>query len=148
MNPLLLAPLVKIAGDIFDRLIPDKAKAEQAKSEFAAVGQSQDFQLAMQQVILNMEEAKSPRLFVSGWRPAVGWIGVISLGLSYIPKALVLTAFWCYQSYLTYAQPGMNLPPLPVFPDLGVGDVLALLAAILGVGTMRTVEKIKQVAAK
>jgi hypothetical protein len=146
MNPLLLAPIFDIAGKIFDRVIPDKAAAQKAKDEFAAIGQGQDFQLAMQQIALNMVEAQSPSLFKSGWRPAVGWIGVAALGLSYVPKALVLTGFWCYSAYLTYAAPGAVVAPLPAFPDLGVGDVLALLAAILGVGALRTVEKVKGVA--
>lgn len=94
------------------------------------------------QVELNKEESKSENLFKSGWRPAVGWVGVIALATAYIPKALVLTGFWCYQAYLTFAQPTVKLPALPVFPDLGVGDVLALLASILGVAWMRTTEKI------
>ncbi len=146
MNPLLLAPIFDIAGKIFDRVIPDKVAAQKAKDEFAAIGQGQDFQLAMQQIALNAVEAQSPSLFKSGWRPAVGWIGVTALGLSYVPKALALTAFWCYSAYLTYASPGTVVAALPAFPDLGVGDVLALLAAILGVGTLRTVEKVKGVA--
>ena len=146
MNPLLLAPIFDIAGKIFDRVIPDKAAAEKAKAEFAAVGQTQEFQILLAQIAVNAEEAKSPSLFVSGWRPAVGWVGALALALAYIPKALVLTAFWCYQAYLTYSQPGAVLPALPAFPDLGVGDVIALLGAILGVAGMRTVEKVKGVA--
>lgn len=148
MSPLLLTPIFDIAGKIFDRLIPDKAAAEKAKLEFAAIGQSQEFQLALGQIQANIEEAKSPSLFVAGWRPAVGWIGAIAFGLTYIPKALVLTAFWCYQAYLTYAHPDVKLPPLPLFPELGVGDVIALLGALLGLGAMRMKEKIEGVAAK
>lgn len=80
-----------------------------------------------------------PNLFISGWRPAVGWVGVISLALVYWPKAVVLTALWTVQAYHAI-QGGLVIP---AYPDLGLTDVLGLLASILGIGGMRTVEKVK-----
>ena len=35
MNPLLISPLMDIAGKAFDRIFPDKESAEKAKIEFA-----------------------------------------------------------------------------------------------------------------
>jgi len=98
------------------------------------------------QLQINMEEAKHPSIFVAGWRPSIGWVGSISLALMFIPKAIVLTFVWVYEVYLTYHPIYVDgvlqvLPALPVFPDLGVGDVIALLGSILGVGAMRSYDK-------
>lgn len=96
------------------------------------------------QMNINMEEAKHPNWFVAGWRPAVGWVGVLALFFMYVPKAIVMTGFWCYQVYLTLsAEVGVVIPSLPMFPDLGTGDIIGLLLSILGVGAMRSFDKSK-----
>lgn len=149
MAPLLVAALPTLLDGVktlIDRVIPDKAAAEKAKQELDSAESKAIFENALAQIAVNQEEAKNPNVFVSGWRPAVGWVGATAFGLTYIPKALVLTGFWCYQTYLTLAHPDVKLPPLPVFPELGVGDVIALLGALLGLGAMRTKEKIEGVA--
>jgi len=113
-----------------------------------------DFKQMQLQVSVNVEEAKHPSLFIAGWRPMVGWVGAISLAFMYIPKALVMTGFWVYQSYktlnpeyisnlvdgVTY-KTLVDIPQLPVFPDLGTGDIIGLLVSILGVGAMRSYDK-------
>lgn len=94
------------------------------------------------QLAINKEEATNPNLFVSGWRPAVGWVGVTSLFFMYVPKAIVMTSFWCYNVYLTLTAPvGTVIPALPIFPDLGTGEIIGLLMSILGVGVMRSWDK-------
>jgi hypothetical protein len=85
------------------------------------------------QIDINKVEAANPSLFVAGWRPAIGWVGALSLACIYIPKALLLTGVWVYLS----VKAGALLPA----PDLGVSDLLGLLGSILGIGTMRTMEK-------
>ena len=35
MNPALIAPLAKLAGNVFDKIFPDKEAAAKAKAEFA-----------------------------------------------------------------------------------------------------------------
>lgn len=96
------------------------------------------------QIEVNKIEAASDDKFKSRWRPALGWVCVLILGLTYIPKALVLTAFWAYGCYLTFAYPATVLPVMPPFPDLGVTDVIGILGTLLGAGGMallRTKEK-------
>jgi len=101
------------------------------------------------QIAINKEEAKNPNIFVAGWRPAVGWVGVISLFFMYVPKAIVMTGFWCYQVYLTFtSETGVIIPNLPVFPDLGTGDIVGLLLSILGIGAMRSYDKKNKVDTK
>lgn len=136
--------LLDVGGKVFDRIIPDKAAAQKAKDELAAQFATQEFQLALGQIQINVEEAKSTNWWVAGWRPGIGWICGVILALTYIPKAIALTAFWCVQVYLTFAHPETKLPGLPEFPNLGVTDVLGILGTLLGsayIAKLRTDEK-------
>ena len=96
------------------------------------------------QLEINKTEAQHQSRFIAGWRPALGWMGVISLGLSIIPKSVVLTVMWTMQAIA--AVKGNT--PLPIFPELGTGEVVALLGTILGVGTLRSVDKYNEVDTK
>ena len=137
MNPLnlLLGPIVDTVGKIIDRVIPDKAAAEKAKLEFAAAQQSQDFQIALEQIKVNLEEAKHPSLFVSGWRPAVGWVGAAGLAYAAIlePLARFVAALAGYSG---------------AFPTLDTTITMQVLFALLGLGVYRSFEKSKGVASK
>ena len=105
--------------------------------------------LTQGQIKINEAEAKNPNIFVAGWRPAVGWVGVIALFFMYVPKALVITFVWCYQVYLTYHPEILTIvPSLPEFPDLGNADIIGLLMSILGVGAMRSFDKKNKVDTK
>lgn len=143
--------------DLADKIYPDPVKAAQAKAAITEAEQAgrlaasaQQVALALEQIRVNAVEAASGRLFVAGWRPAVGWVGAITLALMYWPKAVVLCVVWVTQAVVllrAWAPPAeFKIPP---YPDLGANDVLGLLGSILGVGTiaaMRTVEKVKGVA--
>ncbi|MFZ2541029.1 MAG: 3TM-type holin [Gallionella sp.] len=138
MNPLLnliAGPVIDAVGKIIDRVIPDKAAAEKAKLEFAAVQQSQEYQLALQQIIVNVEEARHPSIFVSGWRPCVGWVGAAGLAYAAIlePLARFAAALAGYSG---------------AFPALDTTITMQLLFGLLGLGAYRTYEKGKGVAAK
>lgn len=131
MSPLL-APILGIVGQIFDRVIPDKAAAEKAKLEAALALQSQDFQIALQQIEVNKIEAAQPGIFKGGWRPAAGWSAVI-VGLVY-PAIRVLLP-WALQ-----VAGVENVPPLP---PLDTGEAILVLGSLLGFGGMRMHERVK-----
>jgi hypothetical protein len=131
MTPLL-APLLGIFSTVIDRVIPDKAAAEKAKLEAAAALQTQDFQLALEQIKVNTEEAKSASVFVSGWRPACGWIGAAALGY-----ASILEPFARFIAKVGFDYNG-------AFPVLDSNVTMQILFGILGLGAYRTVEKVKK----
>ena len=131
MNPLLLGPIVEIAKGIFNRVIPDKAAAEKAAQEFASAAQTQDFQLALQQIMVNMEEAKSTNWFVAGWRPAVGWIGAFGLGYAAILEPLIR-----FFATVVFGYKGG-------FPILDTTITMQVLFGLLGLGAYRAYEKVK-----
>lgn len=85
------------------------------------------------QTDINLVEAQNPKLFVSGWRPAVGWLCVIGLFVQYLIYPLA-----------TWILPVVGYPEIKL-PVIDVSDLYPLLFTLLGVGTMRTIEKVKGV---
>ena len=150
MNPIVIAPLFEIGKSLIQRLFPDKEAQARAEAELAVMATTQEFQLIAKQLEINAAEAASPSFWVSGWRPGVGWVCVVALGLSYIPKALVMTAIWTYQCVIIIGSwNGIGVAPaIPAYPDLGVTDLIGLLMALLGIGGMRMLEKLNRVASK
>jgi hypothetical protein len=93
--------------------------------------------LLLAQADINKIEAASSDKFVSRWRPALGWVGVISLALIYWPRAIVGLVLWARSILLG--------DPLTPPPDLGLGDLIGLLVPMMGIGGMRTFEKTRGV---
>lgn len=141
----------KVGDAIHKNVTTDKERialdneAKKAEQEYNLKLAEIDKALAESQNAVNLEEAKSTNWFVSGWRPFIGWLCGVTLGIMFVPKALAMTAFWAYSAYL--GQHGQAAPPpLPVFPDLGTEAVVGLVMGMLGLGGMRTWEKVKGVA--
>ncbi len=114
-----------------DDMAKATAELEKAANELEAKGM-------LAQVENNSKEAESGDRFIAGWRPFVGWVCGLSFALAYIPKVLVITMLWTYQSIEVISAGGTVLP---VYPDLGTGELLALLGAMLGVVGARSVDK-------
>jgi hypothetical protein len=85
------------------------------------------------QLKVNEVEAANPSVFVSGWRPFVGWVCTAALAIQFIISP---TASWI-AALLGHAV---------AFPSLDMGTLLTLLGGMLGLGGLRTVEKINGVA--
>lgn len=80
------------------------------------------------QVQINLKEAESPSLFKSGWRPAIGWIGVFSLFYHFIGYNLLV---W----YLALTESAVTAPAL------NTEGLFSLVLGMLGIGGYRTYEK-------
>ena len=124
---------------VIDKIWPDKAQAEAAKVKLFELQQSGELQriaaetdLAKGQLEVNKTEAASASIFVAGWRPAVGWTCVIGLLYTFLLRPLL--------SWLS------GMIDIPVPPMLDMGDLFTLLAGMLGLGGMRTFEKLNGVA--
>lgn len=129
MNPLAI---IEIGARLLDKIIPDKDARERAKADLFKAAQDQDFQLALGQIQLNTEEAKSASLFVSGWRPFIGWVCGIALTYNFLIYPLML---WSIAVY------GSDIKPPPLFSDV----LMELVLGMLGLGTLRSFEKWKGV---
>lgn len=131
--------IADLATHLLDRFIPDPAQKSAAALEVLKAQQAGEFRQldadlqAMQaQMDVNKIEAGSSNLFVSGWRPFIGWTCGGALFSQYILRP------WVQWVCVLAGH------PVPVLP--GIDDQLwQLLGAMLGMGGLRTFEKIKGV---
>ena len=87
---------------------------------------------------INKIEAASGSFFIAGWRPGLAWVCVFSVALYYIPRFLLGMYFWARQVIAD-----SKLVPMP---EMGIGDILGLVAILLGASGIRAWEKNKGVA--
>lgn len=134
--------IVKIGGDLINKLIPDPQAKMEMKLKILEMAQNGELaeleastNLALQQIAVNMEEAKSSSLFKGGWRPAAGWVCVFGLGYQFVGHPLIAWGASFYGG-------------VPIPPQLDVGVLMTLLFGMLGLGAYRTYEKKEGVAAK
>ena len=125
---------IEAVGNALDQLVT----SDDERAAAAAVMEKLRQQPGILQVELNKVEAAHPSVFVAGWRPALGWVCVMSLGLYYPVRILVGMTMWV----LMVIQSGTLLP----IPDLGIADVIGLVAGMLGMSGLRTIEKKNEVA--
>ncbi len=126
---LPLAGIFSIGEKLIDRLIPDPQAKLEAKIELEKMKQAGD----LAQIAVNIEEAKSESLFVSGWRPAIGWTCGLAFAYAYIIHPIGL--------YLALLG-GVDMTGLP---EVDIGAMMPVLLGMLGLGYMRTEEKKKGV---
>lgn len=133
---VLAAPLIKIVGDVLNRILPREKMSEK---EFEDLRQQiemevlkHDWEGTAAQIAVNQEEAKHESIFVAGWRPFIGWVCGSAFAYHFViqPFAVFLIA-----------ANGVQLPPLPV---LDSATLLPVLMGMLGLGGMRTFEKFQK----
>ena len=83
------------------------------------------------QAEINKIEAANPNLFVSGWRPALGWVCVLGIGYQMVFRPLLECALIHWQVDL---------------PELDISSLISLVVAMLGIAGYRTYEHAKGVA--
>lgn len=114
-----------LARDLIGRFFPDKTAQE--KEQLSAV-----LALVQSQMTVNAEEAKSPSVFIAGWRPFIGWVCGLGFAVQFVAGPLLS---W-----------GSRLAGKPVdVPPLDLAVMMPLLLGMLGLGGMRTVEKVQGV---
>lgn len=95
--------------------------------------QKLDNALTNGQLLINQEEAKSSSLFVAGWRPFIGWVCGTALAFQFLVTPILM---WICLI--------LNIV-IPVPPVLDLGSLMTILGGLLGLGTLRTFEKVKKV---
>lgn len=128
----VIPSIIEIGARILDRVIPDKAAAEQAKLELLKAAQDQEFALSLGQIETNKEEAKHESIFVAGWRPFIGWTCGIGL-------------FWNFVGYPLAGWLAEYFNPEFVPPALLSENLLELTLAMLGMAGLRSWEKWKNI---
>lgn len=126
-----------VASKVIDRVWPDPAAQAQAKFQLLQLAQDgtlkqlmADTDLAKAQDAINQAEAANTSIFVAGWRPFCGWLCGATLGFNYIVAPLgTWVALLC----------GVHAP----IPTLDFAVMSPILTGMLGLGAMRTVEKVQ-----
>lgn len=135
MNWLSLIPAL---GTLLDRLIPDPKASESAKLELMRLAQSgelaqlnADTELQKGQMAINLADAQSGSNFRGGWRPYIGWACGMALSFDWVAKPIFVTV-WVMAGHAA-----------PELPKLDMEQIIGLLSMLLGLGTLRTYEKVK-----
>ena len=117
----LIAPITSL----LDKWIPDADTKQQIAHELATMSERHAQELAVAQIKLNTAEAKG-NWFQSSWRPATGWVCVLGFAVNFLISPLA-------------AGFGVDIPQA----DTSV--MMPVLMGMLGLGTMRTAERLKGV---
>jgi hypothetical protein len=134
-----ISALLDLGKSAIDKIWPDPIrraeeirKLEELRQAGDLARMSAEVQLLVSQMEINKTEAASKNLFVSGWRPFVGW--VCGIGLAYVsiiePVMRFIATMRGYEG---------------VFPVIDTTLTMQVLIGMLGLGVMRTGEKIKKV---
>ena len=130
-----VSALLDIGGKVLDRVLPDPAQQAAAKLELMKLQQNGELAQITGQMDINKVEAASSSLFVSGWRPGIGWVCGLGFAVQFVIGPL--------------AEWGSALAGHPVkFPQMDTGTMMPLLLGMLGLGGLRTAEKLADKAAK
>ena len=128
----MLEQLIGPVTGLLDKFIEDKDKTNAIAFQISTMAEKHAQELAKAQLEVNKTEAAHRSLFVSGWRPAVGWTCCIGLASQYI---LIPMANFS----LALADSTIEIPVLDM------ATMMPVLMGMLGLGAMRTVEKTKKV---
>lgn len=142
MNPLI-GPVVEAVGKVADDLFTSDEERMRAQIDADRIGLEAakiDADLIKGQQDINKVEAQHASIFVAGWRPAIGWVGVVALAYQFVVYPLMLWA-WAWLQAQGWVPKAMQPPPL-----LDVEALMVLLTGILGIASARTFEKVKGVA--
>ena len=124
----ILNAILPLAGEVLDRVIPDKAANEKAKLELEATLATAAMKGQLGQLEINKVEAAHRALWTSGWRPSVGWCCSLALFFHFIVAPIVQWSGGLW---------GFNLP----LPNFDMDALLYVLGSLLGVAGLRTYGK-------
>jgi hypothetical protein len=127
----MLSALLGPATQLLDKFVEDKDKKNELAHEIATMAERHAQELAKGQLDINKAEASHKSIFVSGWRPFVGWTCGVALCYHFILAPLILFGV---------GISGYTVPPLPEFD---MGSLMTVLMGMLGLGGLRTFEKTK-----
>lgn len=127
----IISDLIREVGQTVREFIPDadkKADLQLKLAELADAAEARENALILGQLDINLEEAKNSNIFVAGWRPAIGWTGAVALGHTWVLAPILQWVFRIGH---------IDLPMPALSPDA----IYPIIIGMLGLGTMRTVEK-------
>ena len=130
-----LLSLIDPISTLLDKFVPDADEKHKIAFELATLSEQNAQEIATAQIAVNMAEANSKSIFKGGWRPFVGW--VCGFALAYVAILEPIMRF--IATMLGYTVD---------FPVIDTTLTMQILMGMLGLGSLRSFEKSKGVAAK
>ena len=129
----MIQALIGPVTGLLDKFVEDKDQKNKLAHELATMADRHAQELAKGQLAINAEEAKSKNIFVSGWRPSVGWCCSLALFAHFLvfPTMDVVTAYMGIEAV--------------AYPAFDMASLMTVLLGLLGLGGMRSFEKYKGV---
>ena len=130
-----ITALLNVGNSVIERVWPDPQQQATAKLELKKLGQAGDLarlaaevQIISGQLKINEKETGHKSIFISGWRPFVGW--VCGFALAYVAIIEPFIRFIALVNDYTGK-----------FPAIDTTITMQVLLGMLGLGAMRTKEK-------
>ena len=128
----LISSLIGPATSLLDKFIEDKAQKMALAHEISTMAERHAQELAKGQLEVNKVEAASKSMFVAGWRPFIGWV----CGIGFLANFILIPM----------ANFGLALAEVSItIPMIDTTQMMPVLMGMLGLGAMRTVEKVQKV---
>jgi len=128
----MLESLIGPITGLLDKFIEDKDQKSALAHEIATMSQKYAQEIAKGQMAINQVEAAHKSLFISGWRPALGWVAVLGMFGNYI--TIPFTNF-----AMALLEIDITIPLIPL------ETMMPIVMGMLGLGGLRTYEKHKGV---
>jgi len=129
----MIEQLIAPVSTLLDKVIPDADERNRLAHEIATLAERQSHEIAKAQIAVNQKEAGHQSIFISGWRPSVGWVCCLGLASNYI--------FIPVANFVLVVS-GSAI----VIPALDLSEMMPVLLGMLGLGGLRSWEKTKGVA--
>jgi len=121
----MLEQLIAPVTGLLDKFIPDADTKQKIAHEIATMSEKHGQQIALAQIEVNKQEAKG-NWFQSSWRPATAWVCVLGFAVNFLISPLAA-------------------PFGVVVPQADTSTMLPVLMGMLGLGGLRTMEKVRGV---
>lgn len=122
-------PVATLVTDLIDRVFPDKDAQAAQRAQLLIQAQTIDQQMAASQATINQAEASSTSMFVAGWRPFIGWVCGAAFAYHLILQPLIVFIAGAVGHAVST-------------PQFDTQTLTTTLMGMLGLGAMRTVEKL------
>ena len=127
----IISALIGPVTGLLDQFIEDKDQKARLAHELSTMADQHAQSIALAQIEVNKADAKG-NWFQSGWRPFIGWACGFALAYTYVMQPILTFGL---------AQAGYLID----LPAVNLGEMMPVLMGLLGLGGLRSWEKVKGV---